>query len=493
MHIVRAMWLLGVRSSVLALAAPFLALAQTTEPANRPNFVLIMADDQGWGDMAYNGHPHVKTPHFDALASQAVRFDRFYAAGPVCSPTRASVLTGRTPNRSATFKWGHPLDPREQTLSAVLQAAGYRTGHFGKWHLGSVQAAGQSTPGKCGFDTWVSAPNFYDLDPILSDRGKAVPFRGDSSDIAADLALKFIRECAAAKQPFLAVVWFGSPHAPHQALPADRELYADRPPEEANFLGEITAMDRAVGRVREGLRTLGLRDNTVLWYCSDNGALPRIGSSGGRRGAKASIYEGGLLVPALLEWPARYPRPQVIDVPCVTSDIYPTVLEIAGVAVPHQRPLDGQSLLPILDGKSHARRHPIGFWDHPTPGVRVQTKEWMEELFAEQQAGREPADPAKLFADAGKRTQYYPLDRFPGHAAWLDGDWKLHRIEGFPAGKKGKGTANEVRWELYNLSLDPTESRDLLHSEPQRAARMQQELTDWLTSVARSLNGEDYQ
>lgn len=463
--------------------------------AERPNFVLIMADDQGWGDMAYNGHPYVKTPNFDALASQAVRFDRFYAAGPVCSPTRASVMTGRTPNRSATFKWGHPIDPREHTLATALKAAGYRTGHFGKWHLGSVQAAGKSTPGKCGFDTWISAPNFYDLDPILSDRGKAIPFKGDSSDIAADLALKFIRECAQAQQPFLAVVWFGSPHAPHQALPADRQLYADRPDQEAHFLGEITAMDRAVGRIRQELRTLGLRDNTVLWYCSDNGALPRVGSSGGRRGAKGSIYEGGLLVPALLEWPARYPQPQVIDTPCVTCDIYPTVLEMAGLTIPHQRPLDGQSLVPILDGKTRSRTRPIGFWDHPTPGVPTPSKEWMEELYAEQQAGREPADPVKLFAHAGTRTEVYPLDRFPGHAAWLDGVWKLHRIEVAPngkGGKKAKGTAAGVRWELYNLANDPTESKDLLAAEPERAQRMQAELTAWLTSVARSLNGEDY-
>ena len=151
----------------------------------------------------------------------------------------------------------------------------------------------------------MSSPNFFDLDPILSDQGKAVPFKGDSSDITVDLALKFIRECAQKKQRFLAVVWFGSPHAPHQALPADAALYADLPKEKQHFCGEITAMDRAFGKLRTSLRELGLRDQTVLWYCSDNGALPKVGSSGGRRGNKGQIYEGGLLVPALLEWPAR--------------------------------------------------------------------------------------------------------------------------------------------------------------------------------------------
>src|SRR5262249_28659438 len=104
-----------------------------------PNVVLVMADDQGWGDMAYNGHPHVKTPHFDAMAKEAIRFDLFHSAAPVCSPTRGSIMTGRTPNRYACFKWGHPLRPQEVTLAQVLKKAGYRTGHFGKWHLGSVQ------------------------------------------------------------------------------------------------------------------------------------------------------------------------------------------------------------------------------------------------------------------------------------------------------------------------------------------------------------------
>ncbi|MBA4190709.1 MAG: N-acetylgalactosamine 6-sulfate sulfatase [Planctomycetaceae bacterium] len=458
--------------------------SSAAEPVNTPNIVLVMADDQGWGDMAYNGHPHLKTPHFDAMAKEALRFDLFHAAAPVCSPTRASVLTGRTPNRMATFKWGHPIRPQETTLAQVLKGSGYRTGHFGKWHIGSVQKDGLSTPGKCGFDDWVSAPNFYDLDPVLSDKGKAVAFKGDSSDVTADLAVKFMRDCAAKKQPFLAVVWFGSPHDPHRALPDDRKPYADRPAAEQNFLGEITAMDRAFGRVRAEIKELGLRDNTVLWYCSDNGALPKLGSSGGRRGNKGLIYEGGLLVPALLEWPAKYPKPRVIDVPCVTSDIYPTVLAMTAAKADRQPPLDGINLLPILDGKAMTRSKPIGFWDHPTPGMGTPAKAWMDELLAEQTAGREPTDPKKLFSDAGKITMKYPLDRFPGHAAWLDGSWKLHRIE--------SAKSDGVKWELYDLAADPKESRDLLATEAKRTEMMKKELTAWLESVARSLNGEDY-
>ncbi|MBA4062436.1 MAG: N-acetylgalactosamine 6-sulfate sulfatase [Isosphaera sp.] len=466
------------------IAAALVAVWAGPAAADPPNVVLVMADDQGWGDMAYNGHPHLKTPHFDALAKQAVRFDQFHAAAPVCSPTRASVLTGRTPNRMAAFKWGHPIRPQETTLAQVLKAAGYRTGHFGKWHLGSVQKDGTCTPGKCGFDDWVSAPNFFDLDPVLSDRGKAVEFEGDSSDVTADLAVTFLRDCAGKKQRFLAVVWFGSPHAPHQALPVDRGRYADRPADERDFLGEITAMDRAVGRIRGEIKTLGLTDNTVLWYCSDNGALPKVGSSGGRRGNKGQVYEGGLLVPALVEWPARFPKPRTISTPCVTSDIYPTVLEWTGAKADRQPPLDGVNLVPLLDGKAESRGKPIGFWDHPAPGVGVPAKAWMDELLAEQKAGREPVDPKKLFADAGTIAAKHPTDRFPGHAAWLDGSWKLHRVEG--------PKADAVRWELYDLAADPKEARDVLAAEPKRADAMKKELTAWLGSVVRSLNGEDY-
>jgi arylsulfatase A-like enzyme len=370
------------------------------------------------------------------------------------------------------------------TIAQVLKAAGYRTGHFGKWHLGSVQKDGMCTPGKCGFDEWVSAPNFFDLDPVLSDRGKATEFKGDSSDITADLAVKFIRACAAKKEPFLAVVWFGSPHAPHKALPDDAKPYADRPAGEANFLGEITAMDRSFGRVRKELKDLGIADDTILWYCSDNGALPKVGNTGGRRGFKGQVYEGGLLVPALLEWPARFPKPRVIDVPCVTSDIYPTVLEWTGAKPERQPPLDGASLVPLLDGKAKARTKPIGFWDHPTGGLGTPSKEWMDELLADQKAGREPTDPKRLFADAGKITTKYPLDRFPGHSAWIDGGWKLHRIEA----AKGDG----VKWELYDLAADPNETRDLSATEAKRLEAMKKDLTAWLESVVRSLNGEDY-
>ncbi len=449
-----------------------------------PNIVLVMADDQGWGDMGYNGHPHLKTPNFDAMAKEGVRFDQFHAAAPVCSPTRGSVMTGRTPNRFGCFSWGHSLRPQETTIAEALKTAGYATGHFGKWHLGSVQKASPVSPGASGFDEWVSSPNFFDLDPVLSVQGRAVPFKGDSSDITVEEALKFIRRCAGQKQRFLAVVWFGSPHDPHQALEADKAHYAGLPEKQQNFYGEITAMDRAFGRLRTELRELDLREDTLLWYCSDNGALPKLGAAGGRRGFKGQIYEGGLAVPALLEWPAVFREPKVIKAPCVTSDIYPTVLGITGVAIEKQPPLDGIDLMPLLTGQEQRRSRPIGFWESGTKGIGTPSKAWMDELLATQSRGGEPNDPTRVRPDAGKIGDPAPLSAFPGHAAWLDWPWKLHRIQN----KK----TQDVTWELYNLANDPDENTVLLAEQPERVPEMQKNLEDWLESVVRSLNGEDY-
>ncbi|MEC9094919.1 MAG: sulfatase-like hydrolase/transferase, partial [Planctomycetota bacterium] len=232
--------------AVTILAAQCGLAGSLAEPS--PNVILVMADDQGWGDMAYAGHPHLKTPNFDDAAAAGIRFNRFYAAAPVCSPTRASVMTGRHPNRMGVFKWGYPMRPQETTLAEVLRKAGYKTGHFGKWHLGSVRRRSPANPGNNGFEEWLSAPNFYDNDAVLSHRGTAVQTRGESSMVAVDAAIEWIK--LQKTQPFLAVVWFGSPHSPHRAIEQDRNLYLDQPKTRQHFLGEVTGMDRAFGKLR---------------------------------------------------------------------------------------------------------------------------------------------------------------------------------------------------------------------------------------------------
>ena len=468
-------------------------LARGAKAARKPNIILCMADDQGWGDMAYNGHPVLKTPCFDAMAAEALRFDQFYAAAPVCSPTRGSVMTGRHPNRFGCFKWGYPVRPQETTIAQALKQAGYVSGHFGKWHLGSVRVGSGLTPGDRGFDEWLSAPNFYDNDPILSREGKAVQCKGESSMVAVDAALEFIGKHAKSGKPFLAVVWFGSPHSPHRAAEQDRALYKDQPGKSQDFFGEITGMDRAFGKLRKALGTLGIRENTILWYCSDNGGL-RTESSGGR-GKKGQIYEGGLRVPGLLEWPARFTKPRRTDMPCVTSDIYPTLLELVGVRVKKQPPLDGISLVPLLDGKMSKRPTPIGFWQHPQGGKSTPSATLMAAMLKAQQAG-EKIDPHTYGEDAGKITQQYPLDTFPGHAAWLEWPWKLHRIEGKGKSKvkgksKNEGTG-KVQFELYNLAEDGMEAKDVAAKQAGRVKAMSAALAAWQKSVVRSLNGEDY-
>ena len=480
MQIHRRIFLKAVGAGAcLAATRPFTVLANANE--RKPNIVLCMADDQGWGDMAYNGHAVLKTPNFDAMAAAALRFDRFYAAAPVCSPTRGSVMTGRHPNRFGCFKWGYSLRPQEITIAEALKTAGYVTGHFGKWHLGSVVKGSPVNPGGSGFDEWFSAPNFFDNDPILSRKGRAVPTQGESSTVTADAAIEFIRKHAKSPQPFFAVVWFGSPHNPHRAIERDRKLYDDQPERARDFYGEITGMDRAFGKLRRELRQLGIRDNTILWYCSDNGGLPRLGSTGGR-GHKGQIYEGGLRVPAILEWPARIAAHRVTNVACNTSDIYPTLLDIAGVRMRKQPPLDGVSLAALLEGKMKSRPTPMGFWDYSIGGIRTPSKEWMASLLKAQQAGKDMDDPSRRRLDAGEITKQYPEDSFPGHSAWLDWPWKLHRIE-----KKGP-----VKFELYNLADDPEEGKDCAATNSGRTQAMKDELETWLQSVVQSLNGKDY-
>ncbi|MCG8650045.1 MAG: sulfatase-like hydrolase/transferase [Pirellulales bacterium] len=472
---IRCLWMLIV-AVVGCGACPLLA-------ADKPNIVLVMADDQGWGDMAYNGHPIVKTPHFDQAAATGLRFDRFYAAAPVCSPTRASVMTGRHPNRMGVFKWGYPMRPQETTLAEALKTAGYTAGHFGKWHLGSVRRQSPANPGNNGFDEWLSAPNFYDNDAVLSHRGKAVQSEGESSMVAVDAAIGWIEDVLKQDAPFLAVVWFGSPHSPHRAAERDRVLYEDQPKNVQHFLGEVTGMDRAFGKLRRRLGELGIRENTILWYCSDNGALPKVGSSGGHRGHKGKVYEGGLLVPAILEWPAKISRHRSTGVRCNTCDIYPTLLEIAGVRVENQPVLDGVSLLPLIEGKQTRRAKPMGFWDYTAKGISTPSDAWMGELLKAQRTGGDLPPHRSSQQAAQLPDPPFSTSRYPGHAAMIDGDWKLHRIEA----KDGK-----VSWELYDLQADANETKDVGKQQTAVTARLKPQLESWLTSVVESLNGKDY-
>jgi len=426
-----------------------------------------MSDDQGWGDTSYNGHPVLQTPNLDALARAGVRFDRFYAAHYNCSPTRGSVMTGRHPGRYGTYDAGSPFRLEEQTLAGVMRDAGYTTGHFGKWHLSGVKEVGRpipadavTSPGHCGFDEWVSVSNFYDLDPLMARNGVAEQFHGDGSDVATDEALKFIRRHARAGRPFLAVVWTGSPHVPLQALEADKAAYRDRSEKEQNYFGELAGVDRSVGRLRRTLRELELAENTLFWFCSDNGSHFNATSNGNLRGRKGTFWEGGIRVPGIIDWPARVRQPFSTMVPCSTLDIYPTVLAAAGITVPNQvQPLDGISILPLLDRKLTTRPKPMPFWDLvPRHGPK-----------------------GRPIAEVGLQ---------PGHAVWFDWPYKLHRNAVINRSYRGSDLLPPVL--LYNIEQDPKETVDLAAEEPARVARMNAALGEWKASVARSFAGADY-
>jgi arylsulfatase A-like enzyme len=386
------------------------------EPNSRPNIILCMADDQGWGDMAYNGHSVVQTPNFDKLAASGLRFDHFYAAAPICSPTRGSILTGRHPNRFGCFSWGNTLRPQEITIAEALKTAGYITGHFGKWHLGSVQKGSPVNPGASGFEEWLSAPNFFDNNAILSNKGIAVQKHGESSTITVNAAIKFIRKHTNSEQPFFTLVWFGSPHDPHRAIAQDSLLYPNQESKLQNFYGEITGMDRAMGKLRQELKDLKVDKNTILWYCSDNGGLPKVGSTGGR-GHKGQIYEGGLRVPAIIEWPAIIKQPRITNIPSNTFDIYPTLLEIAGVKIKNQPILDGINLMPVIENQINTRTKPMGFWQYAAGGRKVPGHKWMSDLLKTQENGKTITDSLMLDLDASDITTQYPENSFPGHAA----------------------------------------------------------------------------
>jgi len=440
-----------------ALAAAAAAGTPRTKRA-LPNIILAMTDDQGWGDVGYNGNADIRTPTLDEMASKGLRFSRFYAAAPVCSPTRASCMTGRHPNRSGVFSWGYDLPLEEMTLAEALKPAGYATGHFGKWHLGGIteppskkgrtnrgkrQFARPPHPGNQGFDEWFSYFNFFDLNPgYFYHNGEAVgPLQGDGSDITVERAVAWIRKMVAAKRPFFAVVWFGNPHGPHRALEKDKAPYKHLSEKLQNYNGEITGVDRGMATLRKALKQLGVQQNTMLWFTSDNGGAGPA-NNGGLRGKKGSLWEGGIRVPGILEWPARVTKPRTTDVPASTSDYYPTILDLVGVEVPNQvRPIDGASLAALIDGKMTERPSPIAF------EVR------------------------------GSKTAVRS-------AALVDNRYKLHTSGG------GKGKAGGAA--LYDLIDDPAETKDIASAKPDVVARMKAQLEAWQKSVERSLAGEDY-
>lgn len=472
-----------------------------------PNIVLLMGDDHGWHETGYNGHPHVATPVLDEMAASGLRLDRFYSAAPVCSPTRGSVMTGRHPNRYGTFSANWSVRPEEIGIAEILSKAGYACGHFGKWHLGPVKADSPTNPGAFGFEEWLSHDNFFEMNPFLSrNGGPPEKHEGESSKIVIDAARRFIERAAESGRPFFVVVWFGSPHEPYSGLPEDLEAYSDLPEGLKESTGaitsmetglrttvrldkilqaryaEITAMDRAIGDLREYLRDSELRRNTLLWYCSDNGAPSESTFKSPLRASKGSVYEGGVRVPSVIEWPERIAQPASTAVNAVTSDILPTLCELTAQPLP-DRPLDGISLVPLLDGSMAARPSPICFWRFE-PDRDLETEPYID---PELQKG---TTPLVKYMD-GRLTRHFrnfhfespDQTDFAGPRAILDTRYKLV-LDGDRRDGPGR--------ELFDMREDPAESRDLADDNPETHQQLERELVNWQESVLRSLTGADY-
>ena len=255
-------------------------------------------------------------------------------------------------------------------------------------------------------------------------------------------------------------------------------LYKNRKTNLAGYFREITLLDQQIGRMRKRLRQLGIEKNTLFLYCSDNGGL--VTASSGGRAKKGSIYEGGLRVPAVLEWPERFSAKE-IDTPAFSSDLYPTLLSVAGTKQPEKQPvLDGIDLLPILEGKKRTRP-PMGFWHGFRNGQGTWSDRIIKALLEAEKAGKPNPHPERILKNV-KEFPTFDMKDLEGHAAWNDWPWKLHRIE-----RKDK-----ITYELYDLTKDPMETSDLRDKEPARVAKMKTSLESWQRSVLKSWAGKDY-
>ena len=421
--------------------------------ADKPNVILVMSDDQGWMQTGYYGHPVARTPNLDDMANSGLRMDRFYSGAPFCVPTRATVLTGRTNTRTGVLPGG-AVNKQEKLLSTAFKEAGYSTGHFGKWHLSGAEdrdnpipASNPHNPGEHGFDYWLSKSTQFNLNPLLSRNGVTEQFEGDGSEVIVDEALKFIARETSKKNPVFVLVWYSTPHRDFEAIKEDVAPYVGRTDDSSALqLGELAAMDRSLGTLRQGLKDLGIAKNTLVWFTSDNGGLPDIAyrpdlpavhpdSTGHLRGFKKDLYEGGIRVPTIIEWPGTIEH-RVSHYPSGTNDIFLTLIDIAGLDPNSINAVnDGVSLAPVFNNQEPPRREkPMGF-------------------------------------------------RVNAGLAWLDNDWKLVR---------NYTSDEDDPFELYNVVGDPSESNNLIEQRPDIAERMMKELMTWDASIEKSISGADY-
>jgi arylsulfatase A len=444
----------------LCLAGFALAASMVIGPApavasERPNILVILCDDLGYGDLGCYGHPAIKTPHLDKLATEGIRFTECYSAAPVCSPARAGLLTGRTPSRSGIYDWipsGHPmhLAKEEISIARLLRDAGYATCHVGKWHLnGRFNSPEQPQPGDHGFVHWMSTQN--NANPSHENPGNFFrngtpvgPTEGYSCLLVAKEASRWLEELRDKSRPFFLFVCFHEPHEPVASPPDLVAKYADAENEDqAQYFANVTNIDRAVGKLLKELDEQRLSERTLVFFTSDNGpetlnryrnAKRSYGSPGPLRGMKLHCYEGGIRVPGILRYPARVKPGQEVSTPVCSLDLLPTFCELAGIKPPDGRPLDGTSILPVLENEPLERTTPL-YWHYY----------------------RSIGDPQA----AMRVGDYMILGKWDGPqlgpgGGFHQGDCELIK------------TSKLVGFELYDLKADPAQSNDLAAQEPEK-------------------------
>jgi len=418
------------------LASTLSAPAVLAQPARKPNVIVIITDDQGYGDLSIHGNPHLKTPNMDRIGHEGVQFTQFHVS-PVCAPTRASLMTGRYNYRTGvvdTYLGRAMMHSDEVTLAEMLGSAGYRTGIFGKWHLGDnyplrpkdqgFQESLVHTGG--GLEQPSGPPGNHYFDPVLLHNGKARTFKGYCTDIFTDAALRFIEQNRA--RPFFAYIATNAPHTPLHIADSYVAPFRGKGLDEttARIYGMLTNLDENVGRVLAKLKELDLERNTIVIFLTDNGPQQKRYNAG-MRGLKGSVYEGGIRVPCFVRWPGVLKAGTKVDRLAAHIDLAPTLLDACGVPKPREVRFDGVSLMPLL-------RNPQAEWPDRT-------------LFFQWHRGDEP-------------------QAFRACAA-LNQRWKL---------VDGK--------ELYDLESDPGETKDVAAEHPEIVARLRKEYEAWFKDVS---------
>ena len=406
------------------------ATAQDVRPERPPNVLLVMTDDQGWGDVYSHGNSKIDTPVMDRLATEGARFDRFYVS-PVCAPTRASLLTGRYALRTGAADVTRGLEamrPEEVTMAEVFRDAGYRTGLFGKWHNGAHYPA---DPLGQGFGTFFGFTaghwnNYFDT--RLEYDGREVETEGYITDVLTDSALAFIERHR--DVPFFAYVPYNAPHGPFQVPDRYFAKYAQRGLDDktAAVYAMVENVDDNLGRLLGTLDELGLAENTIVLFLTDNGPNgDRF--NGGMRGRKGSVHEGGVRVPLFVRWPGHVPEGRLVRRIAAHIDLLPTLAELAGVEAPETLPLDGRSLARLLQG--------------------------------------EGGGPERMLFTHWTSARDGELERYPGAV----------RTERYRLVRAGEG------WQLYDMLLDPYETTDVAAAHPDVVDSLSAAYEAWFDDV----------